>query len=85
MSNCVDFVCVDVLETGVDDFVSFESGHHDVKDPEADEDTAGNGLESLGTAQFTTDGRITTDHKNSDGNTGFDTEEGDRETQAENI
>jgi len=52
----VEVVEVVDLETGLDDFVSLESGDHDVEDPEEDEDGSGDGLDVLRAAQLAADG-----------------------------
>jgi hypothetical protein len=70
------------LETGLDDFVSLECGDHDVEDPEEDEDGRGNGLDVLGSSQFTPNGRTTAKEQDENGDQGFNTEHGDRESQA---
>ena len=73
------------LEPGLDHFVSFECGDHDVEDPEEDEDAGGDGLDVLWSSQFTTDGGATTQEEDEDGNQSFDTENGDREAQAAKL
>ena len=70
------------LETGLDDFVSLESGDHDVEDPEEDKDAWGDGLDVLGTSQFTSYGRTTAEEQDEDGDQSFDTEHGHGESQA---
>ena len=70
------------LETGLDDFVSLESGDHDVEDPQEDEDAGGDGLDVLGTSQFTSNGRTTAKEQDEDGDQSFDTEHCHGESQA---
>lgn len=72
------------LETGLDDFVSLECGDHDIEDPEEDEDGRGNGLDVLGSSQFTSNGRTTAKEQDENGDQGFNAEHGDGESQAAN-
>ena len=73
------------LESWFDDFISFKSRDEDIKDPEKDKDSRWNGFEWFWTTKFTANSRITSEHQNHNGQEGFNTENGHRESQAEKI
>jgi len=81
----VEVVEVVDLKTGLDDFVSLESGDHDVEDPEEDEDGSGDGLDVLRAAQLAADGGAAAHEEDGDGDQSFDTEHRHGETQAEIV
>jgi len=72
----------DDLESGIDNFVSLKSRDENVEDPEEDENGSSDDFWSSGASKLTTNGWVTTDHQDGNGQAGFDTENGDGEAQA---
>ena len=72
----------DDLESGIDNFVSLKSRDENVEDPEEDENWSSDDFWSSGASKLTTNGWVTTDHQDGNGQAGFNTENGDGEAQA---
>ena len=73
------------LESWFDGFVSFESRNEAIKDPEKDKDRCRSNFDRSRAAKFSTrNWRIAPEHQNGNGQKGFYTENGHRESQAEN-
>ena len=70
------------LESGVDDAVGLHGGDGDIEHPEEDESWWWDGLEELGSSQLSTNGRMSSDEKDEDGEQSLNTEHGHREAQA---
>jgi len=72
------------LESWVDDSISFQSRNGNIETPEEDKDCCWNGLEDFRSAELTANSRTSSDHQDANGEKSFNTEDGDRESQAAN-
>ena len=69
------------LESGLDDFVSLQSGNKDIEYPEEDEETRSRSLCTFGSSELSTDGWVPSNHQSNNGNDSFNTKYRHGETQ----
>ena len=70
------------LESWLDHTISFKGRDHDIEHPEEDEDGWWDCLEELGAAELASNSGVSSGQQDEDSQGGFNTEDGDRETQA---